>query len=53
MVAKHKGRAYIAEGKNWDDTDSEDEEEYGNLALMADSSEESTEQSQVPTVRYI
>ena len=28
------GRAYLAKGKSWDDTDSEDEE-VGNLALMA------------------
>ena len=53
MVAKQKGRAYIAEGKNWDDTDSEDEEEFVNLALMADSTEESTEQPQVPTLTTI
>lgn len=31
---KYHAKAYIAEGKSWDDTD--DEEEYGNLALMAD-----------------
>lgn len=47
MTTKHKGRAYIAEGRSWDDTDS-DEEEYGNLAMMADSSEESPDSSQVP-----
>ena len=33
---KYPVKSYIAEGKSWDDTD-EDEEEYGNLALMADS----------------
>ena len=53
MVAKHKGRAYIAEGKSWDDINPEDEEEYGNLALMEDSSDESTEQSHVPTLTTI
>ena len=52
MVAKHKGRAYIAEGRSWDDTDS-DEEEYGNLALMADSLEELSPSSQVPILTTI
>ena len=28
------GRAYLEKGKSWDDTDNEDEE-VGNLALMA------------------
>lgn len=39
LVAKQQGKTYIAVGKSWDDTDSEEEEEYENLALMADSSE--------------
>ena len=30
---KYPVKSYIAEGKNWDDTD--DEEEHGNMALMA------------------
>ena len=33
---KHQGRAYIAEGKSWDDSDNVENEEFGNLALMAD-----------------
>ncbi|KAK1363912.1 CCHC-type domain-containing protein [Heracleum sosnowskyi] len=47
LSGKQKGKAYIAEGKSWDDTDSDEEEEYVNLALMADSSEESPQSSQV------
>ena len=31
---KKIGKAYLAEGKSWDDSESEDEE-VGNLALMA------------------
>ncbi|XP_074374352.1 uncharacterized protein LOC141714750 [Apium graveolens] len=34
---KYPVKSYIAEGKSWDDTDDE-EEQYGNLALMAESS---------------
>ena len=37
LLRKQQGRAYIAEGKNWDDSDNDDEGEYGNFALMADS----------------
>lgn len=44
MMAKHKGKAYIVEGKCWDDSDSEDEEECANFALMADSSKASSSQ---------
>ncbi|KAK1358538.1 CCHC-type domain-containing protein [Heracleum sosnowskyi] len=50
---KQKGKAYIAEGKHWDDTDSDEEEEYVNVALMADSSEESPQSSQVPILTTI
>ncbi|KAK1360161.1 hypothetical protein POM88_044635 [Heracleum sosnowskyi] len=38
LSGKQKGKAYIAEGKHWDDTDSDEEDEYVNVALMADSS---------------
>ena len=48
-----KGRAYIAEGRNWDDTDLDEEKEHVNLALMADSSEESPQSSQVPILTTI
>ena len=47
LMAKHQGRAYIAEGKSWDDSESDDEEVYVNFALMADSSEASPQSSQV------
>ena len=46
-MAKHQGGAYIAEGKSWDDSESDDEEVYVNLALMADSSEASPQSSHV------
>ena len=52
MVAKHKGKIYIAEGRNWDDTDF-DEEEYRNLALITDSLEEFSPSSQVPILTTI
>ena len=38
LVEKHQGRAYIAEGKSWDDYESDDEKVYVNFALMANSS---------------
>ncbi|KAL8155032.1 hypothetical protein AgCh_000420 [Apium graveolens] len=52
-VVKEKGRAYIAEGKSWVDTDSNEEEEYVNLALMADFAEESPQSSQVTELTTI
>ena len=39
MVAKDQGKAYTDEGVQWDDTNSDEDVEYGNLALMADSAE--------------
>ncbi|KAL8127866.1 hypothetical protein AgCh_014705 [Apium graveolens] len=49
------GKAYIAEGKSWDDTDIDDEdEEVGNYALMAfEHGEASTSKSKVPTLTTI
>ena len=36
LLKKQQGKAYIAEGKSWDDTDDDVEnEEFGNYALMA------------------
>ena len=46
-MKKQQGRAYIAEGKNWDDLDNDDEGEYGNVTLMADSSGTSPRSPQV------
>ena len=43
-MAKHKGDAYIIEGKSWNDTCSNDEPAY-TYVLMVDTAEES--QSQV------
>lgn len=53
MVAKHQGRAYIAEGKSWDDSDSEEELQYDNFALMADSTDGSSPSSQVSNTNSI
>ena len=36
LIVKHQGKAYTAEGAQWDDTDSDEDVEYGNLALMED-----------------
>ncbi|KAK1380497.1 hypothetical protein POM88_027241 [Heracleum sosnowskyi] len=48
---KGQGKAYVAEGKCWDDSDDEEEEEYVNLALMAKSDEAtSSSPSQVPSL---
>ena len=48
---KGQGRAYVAEGKCWDESDDEEEEEYVNLALMAkDDGEASSSSSQVPSL---
>ena len=34
LVKKRQGKAYIAEGKSWDNSDNDDNKEFGNLALM-------------------
>ena len=47
LLRKQQGKAYIAEGKSWDDSDNDDTEEYGNLALMADSTESTPTSSKV------
>ena len=39
LLKKKQGKAYIAEGKSWDDSDNDDTEEFGNLALMVDTAE--------------
>ena len=35
FLRKQQGKYYVAEGKCWDDIDEDDDEEYGNYALMA------------------
>ncbi|KAK1369485.1 hypothetical protein POM88_035577 [Heracleum sosnowskyi] len=48
---KGQGKAYVAEGKCWDDSTDEEEDEYVNLALMAKSDEvSSSSPSQVPSL---
>ncbi|KAL8124283.1 hypothetical protein AgCh_012074 [Apium graveolens] len=52
---KKSGKAYIVEGKSWDDTDVDDEdEEVGNYALMDfEHGEASNSKSKVPTLTTI
>ena len=47
LLKKQQGKVYIAEGKSWDDSDNDDTEEFGNLALMADTTESTTTSSKV------
>ena len=47
LVKKHQGKAYIVEGKSWDDSDNNDSEEFGNLALMADTIDSTPTSSKV------
>ena len=47
LLKKQHGKTYIAEGKSWDDSDNDDTEEYGNLALMADTTESTPTSSKV------
>ncbi|KAL8088286.1 hypothetical protein AgCh_038169 [Apium graveolens] len=35
LLKKQQNKAYIAEGKRWDDSDNDEDEEVGNYALMA------------------
>lgn len=52
-MIKHHGKAYIAETKTCDDTHSDEDEEYGNFALMADSSKNYPQSSQMPILTSI
>ena len=47
LLKKQQGKAYITEGKSWDDSDNDDTEEYGNLALMADTTKSTPTSSKV------
>ena len=47
MLKKQHCKAYIAEGKSWDDSENDDTEEFGNLALMADTTESTPTSSKV------
>ena len=47
LVKKHQGKSYIAEGKSWDDSDNDDSEEFGNLALMEDTTDSTPTSSKV------
>ncbi|KAL8092799.1 hypothetical protein AgCh_034883 [Apium graveolens] len=55
LLKKQQRKAYIAEGKSWDDTDDEDEnEDLGNYALMdLEQEESSSSKSEVPTLTTI
>ncbi|KAL8112690.1 hypothetical protein AgCh_020127 [Apium graveolens] len=55
LLKKYSGNAYITEGKSWDDTDDENEnEEFGNYVLMAlEQGESFSSKSEVPTLTTI
>ncbi|KAL8090750.1 hypothetical protein AgCh_039990 [Apium graveolens] len=54
LLKKQQGKAYIAEGKSWDDLDNDEDEEVGNYALMAlEQGDSSSSKSQVPTLTTI
>ncbi|KAL8102940.1 hypothetical protein AgCh_027465 [Apium graveolens] len=51
---KKQSKAYIAEGKSRDDSENDEDEEFGNYALMAlEQGESSSSKSQVPTLTTI
>ena len=47
LLKKQQGKAYITEGKSWDDSDNDDTKEFGNLTLMADTTESTPTSSKV------
>ncbi|KAL8135691.1 hypothetical protein AgCh_010355 [Apium graveolens] len=50
LLKKQQSKAYIAEGKSWDDYENDEDKELGNYALMAlEQGESSSSKSQVPT----
>ncbi|KAL8099901.1 hypothetical protein AgCh_032235 [Apium graveolens] len=54
LLKKQQSKSYIAEGKSWDDSDNDEDEEVGNYALMAlEQRESSSSKSQVPTLTTI
>ncbi|KAL8115054.1 hypothetical protein AgCh_021763 [Apium graveolens] len=54
LLKKQQSKAYIAEGKSWNDSDNDEDEEVGNYALMAfEQGESSLSKSQVPTLTTI
>ncbi|KAL8124471.1 hypothetical protein AgCh_012204 [Apium graveolens] len=55
LLKKQQGKVYIVEGKNWDDTNDEDDnEEYRNYTLMVlEEGESSTSKSGVPILTTI
>ncbi|KAL8108306.1 hypothetical protein AgCh_024675 [Apium graveolens] len=54
LLKKQQGKAYIAKGKSWDDSDNDEDEEVGNYAFMAlEQGDSSSSKSQVPTLTTI
>ena len=47
LLKKQQGKTYIAEGKSRDDSDNDDTEEYGTIALMAYTTESTATSSNV------
>ena len=54
LLKKQQGKVYIVEGKSWDDSDNDEDEEVGNYALMDFEQRDSpSSKSQVPTLTTI
>ncbi|KAL8119911.1 hypothetical protein AgCh_017145 [Apium graveolens] len=54
LLKKQQSKAYIAEGKSWDDSENDEDEEFGNYALMVlEQGESSSSKSLVPTLTTI
>ncbi|KAL8092201.1 hypothetical protein AgCh_034479 [Apium graveolens] len=54
LLRKRKNKAYIAEGKSWDDSGNDKDEEFGNFALMGlKQGESSSSKLQTPTLTTI
>ncbi|KAL8089641.1 hypothetical protein AgCh_039212 [Apium graveolens] len=51
LLKKQQSKAYIVEGKSWDDSENDEDEELGNYTLMAlEQGESSSSEPQVPTL---
>ncbi|KAL8126284.1 hypothetical protein AgCh_013535 [Apium graveolens] len=54
LLKKQQSKAYIVEGKTWDDSDNDEDEEVRNYAFMAlEQGESSSSKTQVPTLTTI
>ncbi|KAL8155673.1 hypothetical protein AgCh_000901 [Apium graveolens] len=54
FLKKQQSKAYIAEGKSWDVSENDEDEEFGNYTLMAlEQGESASSKSHVPTLTTI